>query len=116
MIRRNAERIITKGEHIKGGPGSVSAAQILNSVDEFYGKGRLFNHITLEKNCGVGWHVHEGDGEVYYIIRGKGEYSDNGVISEVSVGDVCVANDGEGHYITNLDEEPLELIALILFS
>lgn len=116
MIRRANERTYTATEHMKGGRGTVRAAQILNSPDEFYGKGRLFNHVTLEKDCEVGWHVHTGDGEFYYILSGEGEYSDNGAVATVKAGDVCICNDGEGHSLINLSDAPLEFIALILYS
>ena len=116
MIRRANERVHTATEHMKGGKGTVRAAQILNTPEEFYGKGRLFNHITLEKECEVGWHVHSGDGEFYYILTGEGEYNDNGTLTTVKPGDVCICNDGEGHSLLNHGDEPLTFISLILFS
>ena len=74
------------------------------------------SHVVLEKNCEVGWHIHHGDGETYYILKGKGEYSDNGNIVEVYPGDVLFVDDGEGHSMINREDEPLEMIALVLYK
>lgn len=115
MITRDSDRTETRAEHMKGGEGYVINRCIL-PADGMYGKGRLFNHVILEKNCEVGWHIHTGDGEAYYIIKGQGEYSDNGVMTTLFAGDVSFCPDGEGHSIKNVCDEPMEMIALILYS
>ena len=89
--------------------------RILNGADEMYGKGRVFSHLHLKPGCEVGWHVHQGDGETYYILRGRGLYNDNGTEVEVGPGDVTFVDSGEGHALLNNGEEELEAIALILF-
>lgn len=114
MIRRKNERI-HETKQAFGGMGMLEADRILNDADEMQGKGRLFNHIYLRKNCEVGWHVHQGDGEVYYILKGRGEYSDNGTITTLEAGDVAFCPSGEGHSIINRDDETLEMIALVLY-
>lgn len=60
MIRRKHERI-HESKQAFGGMGTMEADRILNDADEMCGKGRLFNHVYLRKNCEVGWHVHQGD-------------------------------------------------------
>mgnify|MGYP004533534237 FL=1 len=114
MIRRKHERI-HESKQAFGGIGTMEADRILNDADEMCGKGRLFNHVYLRKNCEVGWHVHQGDGEVYYILKGRGEYSDNGTLTTLEAGDVAFCPSGEGHSIINRDDETLEMIALILY-
>ena len=44
------------------------------------------------------------------------EYSDNGEMTTLRAGDVAFAYDGEGHSIKNVSDEPMEMIALILYS
>lgn len=114
MVRKNDERIV-EFKCIRGGIGEAKAARILNDVDEMYGKGRLFNHMTLAPGNSVGYHVHEGDNEIYYILSGTGEYNDNGNICTITTGDVTICNNGEGHALVNNGSEPIELIALILY-
>ena len=64
----------------------------------------------------VGWHKHKGDGEVYYILKGEGEYNDNGTLVTVRPGDVAFVDDGEGHSLINRHDETLEAIALVLYK
>lgn len=115
MIIREQERTTQRLEHLKDGAGHVNSTPIL-PVEALYNKGRLFSHMVLEPGCEVGWHVHEGDGEAYYILKGSAEYNDNGVLTTLQAGDVAFAWDGEGHAIKNTAEEPMEMIALIIYS
>jgi len=115
MIRRKAERTVDIKQYF-GGDGIVEMHKILNTPEEMSGKGRLFNHVVLNKGCEIGWHVHEGDGETYYILKGRAEYNDNGNIITLNEGDVASVYSGEGHSIKNNDDETLEVIALILYS
>ena len=114
FVRRSGERIMDVRKMFDGG-GQAKMYRLLNGPEEMYGKGRLFNHVVLEKGCEVGWHVHQGDGEVYYILKGRGEYSDNGTLMTLEAGDVAFCPSGEGHSIINRDDETLEMIALILY-
>jgi mannose-6-phosphate isomerase-like protein (cupin superfamily) len=113
MIRKGDERV-TVQEVKFGGPGETWLAQILNP-DEFGNKGRLFNHNVLKPGCGLGKHRHNGEFEVYYILKGEGLYNDNGTEVTVKIGDVTVCPSGEEHGILNTGREDLEFIALILF-
>ena len=115
MIRRYDERIHEK-KKMFGGEGEVLFHRILNGPDEMLGKGRVFSHTVLEKGTEIAWHVHHVDMEVYLILKGIGLYSDNGVLREVSAGDVTIVHDGEGHSLKCISDEPLETIALILYT
>jgi len=115
IVRRKNERATDNGKKFNGA-GELKAIKILESIDEMSGKGRLFNHCFLEPGCEIGWHVHNGDGEVYYILSGTGTYSDNGTLIPVSGGDVTMVYSGEGHSLLNSGSETLEFIALILYS
>lgn len=115
MVRRKADRI-SEQKCLFGGPGDVRNTRILNDAEEMYNKGRLFNHIYLDPGCKVGYHVHQGDGETYYILKGEGEYNDNGDVTTVRAGDVTFVDAGEGHSLLNTGTETLEAIALILYK
>ena len=115
MVRKDAERI-TERKTIFGGEGQAFIRQILNGPEEMYGKGRVFSLLHLEPGCEVGWHIHHGDGETYFILRGRGLYNDNGQSAEVFPGDVTFVDDGEGHALRCISDEPLEAIALILYK
>lgn len=114
MVRTKNEQTI---EHkcIRGGRGEVEMHRILNSVDELYGKGRMFNHMILAPGDSIGEHYHEGDNEIFYFLKGVGRYNNNGEPVEVRPGDTAVCNNGEKHSLENIGDEPLEFIALILY-
>ena len=114
MVRRSSERKI-ETKKMFGGEGEVVFQHILNGAEEMYGKGRVFAHTVLEPGCEIGWHIHHGDGETYYILKGHGTYNDNGTVIEVGPGDVTFTDSGEGHALLNSGEEDLEAIALILY-
>jgi len=115
MVRYNNEAKYTEKKMFDGA-GKARMRLILESNAEMYDKGRVFNHLFLDPGCEVGWHIHHGDGETYYILKGHGEYNDNGTAVRVGPGDVTFVDDGEGHSLKNTGDEPLEAIALILFK
>ena len=116
MIRREAECSIKYNEHMRGGDGTVEVKSLISGAGELNDKGRLFAKITLNPGCSIGFHTHEGESELFYIMKGEGEYSDNGEIKTVSAGDVTICPPGEGHGIANRKEEVLELVAVILHA
>lgn len=114
MIRRAAQL-----EHFEktmfGGPGVVRFNKLV-SEESLHGKGRLYNRVLLRPGAAVGRHRHNGDQEIFYILRGEGLYNDNGREVMVTAGDVTVCNDGEEHALLNTGAEDLEMIALILYT
>ena len=116
MIRRAEECRVDYNEHMRGGDGTVKATSMISGPSELNGKGRLFSKLSLEPGCSIGFHVHEKDAELYYILKGTGEYSDNGELCQVAAGDVTICPVGTGHSIANKGDEVLELVALIVYE
>ena len=116
MIRRNEERLVETAEHKFGGEGFITVRSLLNNPEEMHGKGRTFAHTTLLPGHSIGFHTHTGESETYYIFSGKAEFNDNGNITTVCSGDVTFTPPGQGHGIKNIGDEPLEIIALILYE
>lgn len=116
MIRRADECKIEFREHMRDGDGTVKLTSFIAGPEELNGKGRLFSKITLEPGCSIGFHVHEKDAELFYFLRGEGEYNDNGEICHVKAGDVTICPTGTGHGIANRGEETLELVAVIVYE
>lgn len=114
MIRRKDE-MASESKCIRNGIGNTDMRKILNGADEMYGKGRMFNVMTLEPGNSIGEHAHSGDNEIFYIISGTGEYCDNGTWTTLSAGDAAICNDGDSHAMKNTSDSPLEFIALILY-
>lgn len=116
MIRRSKDKIVEWPEHKFGAPGYITVRSLINKDAELNDKGRVFAHTTVLPGHGIGYHIHNGDTEIYYVYSGKGEYNDNGTITTVEAGDVTFTPSGTGHGVTCIGEEPLELIALIFYE
>ncbi len=115
MIRRADECKVEYREHMRDGDGVV---QITNFVDasELYEKGRLFARLRLEPGSSIGYHVHENDSEIFYILNGQAEYNDNGEIRTVKGGDVTICPEGTGHGIANRSDQVVDVIAVIVYA
>lgn len=100
-------------ENMRGGGGVVEMTNFVTK-EELNEKGRLFGKIVLKKGCGIGYHVHENESELFYILKGTAIYSDNGEEKVVSEGDVTITPPGTGHSIKNEGDETVELVALIV--
>ncbi len=115
MIRKADACNVEFREHMRDGDGTVQITHF-STADELNNKGRLFGKITLNPGCGIGYHVHEKDAELFYILKGTAEYSDNGTPVTVTAGDVTICPTGTGHSITNKTDEVVELVAVIVHA
>ncbi len=115
MIIKSNELKTQLRENMRGGEGTARVTELVTEK-ELLGKGRLFATITLEKGVGIGYHVHEGDTEIFHILSGRALYSDAGDEREVTAGDVLVCPVGTGHSIKNIGSEDVVLTALILYA
>ena len=100
MVRKGKDKIVERVEHKFDADGYITVRSLTNSVEELNGKGRVFAHTTVAPHSGIGYHVHTGDTEIYYVLSGKAEYTPSGT----------------GHGIINTSDEPLDIIALIIYG
>lgn len=116
MIRKAQECTLEKRENMRGGDGVVEITNFATAA-ELNEKGRLFGKITLNPGCGIGYHVHEKDSELFYILTGTAEYNDGGDdVQIVTAGDVTICPAGTGHSIKNNSDQVVELVAVILYA
>lgn len=106
---------IKRVENMHGGEGHVIIKRLLDEK-QLNGKCGLYAEVTIEPGCSLGYHEHHGESETYYILSGKGIYSDNGTLRMVEAGDVTFTPDGKGHAMTNSGDEDLVFMALIIFD
>lgn len=116
MVRKSDEKQTVRKPAPFEGVGEITVRSLLNGPEEMSQKGRVFAHTTVHPGSEIGYHVHSGDSETYYILSGTGRYNDNGHETIVSAGDVTYTASGEGHGIACVGEEPIEMIALILYE
>ena len=116
MIRKKEDCKVEYREKMRDGNGTVELTSFIAGPEELNDKGRLFSKITLKSGCSIGFHIHENDSELFYILKGTAEYNDNGEIKTVSAGDVTICPAGTGHGIANNSEETVELVAVIVYA
>ena len=112
MIKTKEQQKIRTENNEKG-----EAKLFLSDLSDFEGKNekvRMFSLAELKPGEEVEYHIHTGEFESYYILSGKGLYSDNGEALEVLPGTVTFTPSGSGHGIKNIGDEMLKFIALIV--
>jgi len=115
MIRKGNECQIEYREHMRDGNGTVELTSFATPA-ELNDKGRLFANITLKPGCSIGYHVHENDSELFYLMKGEALYNDNGVECVLSAGDIMICPAGTGHSIANNGDEVVEICAVIVYA
>ncbi|MEW6229227.1 MAG: cupin domain-containing protein [Bacillota bacterium] len=113
MIRKSEEMEREIRERMRGGNGAVEFRHIFRE-DQLTGRARLFAHLSLPAGASIGFHRHEGEEEVFYVLSGRGIVDDNGTKCEVMAGDAVLTGGGAGHAIEAAGDQPLEMIAVIL--
>ena len=104
---------IERVEGMCGGKGHVIIKRILGEK-ELNGKCRMYAQVTIEPDCSLGFHMHHGESETYYILKGKGIYDDNGVARPVQTGDITFTGDGLALSYSGTDD--LVFLALIILG
>lgn len=99
-----------------GGIGTIEFLNILTE-EQLNGKCRVYAKVTVPPHCSIGYHVHNGDSESYYVLSGKGILDDNHENTvEMLPGNDYYTPDGKGHGVVNDHDEPLEMMALIIYT
>ena len=110
---RNKDSIPVKTEN----NSEEQVKMYLLNLSAFEGVGeklRMYAHAKLLPGEEVGFHIHQGESEIYYVLSGNALYDDNGTKVEIGAGDVTFTPSGSGHGIANIGKETLEFMALIV--
>lgn len=113
MIRKGRDMETEVRERMRDGTGSVEILHVFRSK-ELKGRTRLFARLKLAAGSSIGFHRHDGEEEIFYILSGRGEVGEGGPTTTVGPGDAVLTGDGAGHSIVNAGPDPLELMAVIL--
>ena len=113
MIRRSSDLKTEVRDRMRGGPGSVTIRHFFEK-SEFTANARLCAQMIIPPGAGIGPHQHEGEDEVYIVLRGSGLLDDGKVQTRVSAGDAILTGNGGTHAVTNDGKEDLEIIAMIM--
>jgi quercetin dioxygenase-like cupin family protein len=115
MIKKAADLKTEYRPNMRDGNGTVELTSFA-TPEELNNKGRLFATITLKPGCSIGYHVHEADSELFYLIKGQVLYNDNGVECNLNAGDVMICPVGTGHAVANNGQETAEICAVIVYA
>jgi len=113
MVKTKQEQRQESVEKRFGGNGTIHITQIIEKT-ELLANCRLFARMTINPGCSLGYHQHENEEEIYYILSGQGVVNDNGTMRTVNPGDAVLTGNGASHSIENQGTEPLELVATVL--
>lgn len=113
MIISKNEQAVDIRSNMVGGEGDITMVHFLNKEDAF-GTGRLFAVFTLQPGCSIGYHKHEGEFEIYYMLEGTAEVVDEGETYQIHAGDMMQCKPGGSHSIINKSEGLVRFLAFIL--
>lgn len=114
MIKTKAEINVKEEPNDQG--GTLMTFANLKDFEGVNPKLNMYSRVTLYPGQEVGYHLHDGNSELYYILAGKGTYNDNGKEMEVTEGTVTFTPSGSSHGLKNTGDDVLEFIALIILD
>lgn len=114
MILKNSSAAIRRDK--LGGCGIGSGDTFPVALPDTHGAFIMSARLELDPGSSVGYHRHEGTEEVYFIMSGRGLYTEEGEESPALPGDVFLCREGRSHGILNTGMEKLVLGAAIAKS
>lgn len=115
MYIQNEKHTTDVRVNMRGGDGQV-VFQNLASPQELPAKSRFMGKGLLEPGCSIGFHIHEGESEVYYILSGCPKINDNGSWIDAKPGDTVITYSGTSHAMKNDTDQPVTFIATIILD
>ena len=94
MIRRKDEFVKEERTAMRGGNGTVKMEHIWKKGDGLNSNVRMYSKLILEPGTSIGYHVHENEEEIFFVVSGRAEVDDNGVKSILETGDSIVTRGG----------------------
>lgn len=113
MIRKAQDMTTEVRAGMRGGTGSVTVQHVFKP-EELTAKSRLCARLLIPPGASIGTHRHDGEDEVYIILKGQGLLDDGKTRTAVQAGDAILTGKGESHAIANTGSSDLELIAVIM--
>jgi mannose-6-phosphate isomerase-like protein (cupin superfamily) len=96
----------------QGGTGYIIRESLFEE-GTFPEKVSLYAKMTLAPHSELGFHIHKGNQETYFVLEGEALYNDNGKTRMIGPGEVTRTPNGCGHGIKNDSDKPFVFMALI---
>ncbi|MBR6767434.1 MAG: cupin domain-containing protein [Clostridia bacterium] len=113
MITRKDQHSSSIREFMKGGK---KHAVMTGLTPELPAKCRVFSIITLVPGASIGYHVHEGESELFYFMEGCGQVHDDDQIIDITAGDSMTTLSGHGHSVENTGDTDLVILAVVILD
>ena len=113
MIYRAGSREKEIREGMRGGKGSVAIAPLTGALPDGT---RVFSSLSLGPGDSIGYHVHEGESELFYFAKGVARVIDDGEEAIAEAGDAMLTASGRGHSLENIGEGELLVIAVVVLD
>ena len=111
MITRSEEQSHSIREFMRGGKKHVEHTLLSAQLPE---RVRIFNLLTLIPGASIGYHVHEGETELFYFIEGNGRVQDDDAFFDISAGDSMATFSGHGHAVENTGDNTRVILACMV--
>jgi len=96
------------------GPGHQGKGKIFYrgiwEIDSHVSGWRRVSHVILPPDVSIGYHQHNLDEEIYYVIDGAGRMTVDDVTRDVTKGDAVLCSLGGSHGIYNNTDANLEIL------
>lgn len=115
MITKAAQRNALSRPKVWGGEGELAAKYCLGPDAAKDGENfAMVAEMTLAPGHSLGVHTHESNEEIYVILAGLADYTDeHGTVHRLSAGDMTLTRRGQSHGIINPGPDPLVFLAAI---
>lgn len=111
MVRYQKDLKTVRMENLVGGKGYADC-QILFGSGDTGGHTDMFGVISLAPGSTVGEHLHDKNGELYYILEGEAILIEDGVSCKLSAGDSTYCQQGHRHSLENVSDKPVKFLAV----
>jgi mannose-6-phosphate isomerase-like protein (cupin superfamily) len=115
MICRGKGLASMPSPNMRGGEGT-GQVQAYFSPESFSTGLAAFNVMSLEPEVSIGEHKHVGSEELYWVLEGRAEVTDDGMPSLLEPGDALLTRDGHSHSLRNPGPGTLRFLAVLVQS
>lgn len=96
-------------EKCHGGSGSIVFREIFANKD-FKSQLEFLHETYIKPRSTIGYHKHEGNEEIYYIVDGEGLMVVDDEEKIVGPGDAVITQSGSSHSLKNMGSKDLKII------
>ena len=113
MVHKKQDMPHSLRNNLRGGRGEVET-DVVYGGDQMLGKATLFNRLTIKPGYSIGYHTHDTDAEIYYVLSGEIAANDDGEWVTMHEGDAMFTGGGQGHSLENRSGSDAVILAIVV--